>query len=130
MFPVNPRLWADPATGHDAEALLDECAARDVGVMAIKAVAARPWAGRTRTSNTWYEPYTAADDVARHVRFVLSVPGVHGFCTPGDTDVLTMALDAAQQFEPMGGDERSRTAQAVVDEPALFRPEGDSLSVP
>ncbi|HTZ09272.1 MAG TPA: aldo/keto reductase, partial [Acidimicrobiales bacterium] len=43
MFPVNPRLWADPRYRADAEALLAEAEARDVGVMAIKAVAARPW---------------------------------------------------------------------------------------
>jgi aryl-alcohol dehydrogenase-like predicted oxidoreductase len=130
MFPVNPRLWADPVYRGNAEALLEECAARDVGVMAIKAAAARPWAGRTRTSNTWYEPYTAAEDVTRHVRFVLSVPGVHAFCTPGDVDVLALALDAASRFEPLGDGDFARCVDAVSSEPALFRPEGDSLSVP
>ncbi len=55
MFPVNPRLWADPAYRHDAEALLAEAEGRDVGVMAIKAVAARPWGDRPHT----------ADDVVR-----------------------------------------------------------------
>jgi aryl-alcohol dehydrogenase-like predicted oxidoreductase len=130
MFPVNPRLWADPDYRRSAEALLEETAARDVGVMAIKAAAARPWAGRTRTSNTWYEPYTAAETVARHVRFVLSVPGVHAFCTPGDADVLALALEAAQGFEPLDSDELTQLPAAVAGEPALFRPEGDSLSVP
>jgi predicted aldo/keto reductase-like oxidoreductase len=130
MFPVNPRLWADLDYRRSAEALLEETAARDVGVMAIKAAAARPWAGRTRTSTTWYEPYTTADVVARHVRFVLSVPGVHAFCTPGDVEVLSLALDAAARFEPLPEDEFAAAAQAVAAEPALFRPEGDSLSVP
>ncbi len=58
MFPVNPRLWADAAYRADAEALVAEAAGRDVGVMAIKAVAARPWGGRPHTTATWYEPYT------------------------------------------------------------------------
>src|SRR5580700_4060449 len=49
MFPVNPRLWADPAYRHDAEALVAEAQARDVGVMAIKALAARPWGRRPHT---------------------------------------------------------------------------------
>ena len=47
MFPVNPRLWADPDYRRDAEALLAECARRDLGVMAIKAAAARPWGDAT-----------------------------------------------------------------------------------
>ena len=46
MFPVNPQLWSDPDYRHDAEALLAHAAEHDVGVMAIKAAAARPWAGR------------------------------------------------------------------------------------
>ncbi len=43
MFPVYPRVWSDPVYRADAEALLATCAQRDVGAMAIKAVARRPW---------------------------------------------------------------------------------------
>src|SRR3954468_18229835 len=99
MFPVNPRLWADPDYRRDAESLLALCAGRDVGVMAIKAAAARPWGDRPHTSGAWYEPYTTAEGVARGVRFALSVPGVHAFCTPGDVSVLATALDAASSFD-------------------------------
>ena len=60
MFPVNPQLWSDPAYRHDAEALLAHNQEHDMGVMAIKSVAARPWGGRPRTAGTWYEPYTTA----------------------------------------------------------------------
>ena len=60
MFPVNPRLWADGHYRRDAEALLEEAAGRDVGVMVIKAAAARPWGQRPHTAGTWYEPYTTA----------------------------------------------------------------------
>ena len=76
MFPVNPQLWSDPAYRRDAEALLAYAGEHDVGVMAIKAVAARPWGGRDRTSGTWYEPYVSVEEVARGVDFVLSTPGV------------------------------------------------------
>ena len=65
MFPVNPQLWSDPVYRRDAEALLAHAAEHDVGVMAIKAAAARPWDGRPRSSATWYEPYTAAGEVER-----------------------------------------------------------------
>ena len=61
MFPVYPRVWADPVYRADAEALLEECAARDVGVMAIKAVARRPWGDGELTATTWYEPHTDPD---------------------------------------------------------------------
>jgi aryl-alcohol dehydrogenase-like predicted oxidoreductase len=120
MFPVNPRLWADADYRRDAEALLELAAERDVGVMAIKAAAARPWGSRSHTAGTWYEPYTTADEVGRGVRFTLSVPGVHAFCTPGDTDVLTLALDAAKSFTPMDESERASAVGDVEAEEHIF----------
>ena len=75
MFPVYPRVWADPVYRADAEALLAECARRDAGVMAIKAVARRPWGEGEPTATTWYEPHTEPDAIARGIAFALSTPG-------------------------------------------------------
>jgi hypothetical protein len=120
MFPVNPQLWSDPTYRADAEALLDHAADHDVGVMAIKAVAARPWGGPDRTSGTWYEPYTTPDDVARGVDFALSVPGVHAFCTPGDTSVLRTALAAAAGHTTMSRSARDEAIRTAATEPSIF----------
>ncbi len=120
MFPVNPQLWSDPAYRRDAEALLAYAGEHDVGVMAIKAVAARPWGGRDRTSGTWYEPYVSVEEVARSVDFVLSTPGVDAFCTPGDTNVLTTALMAAEGHAPMSRAERDEVVRAASAETSIF----------
>jgi aryl-alcohol dehydrogenase-like predicted oxidoreductase len=120
MFPVNPRLWADARYRRDAEALLEEAAGRDVGVMVIKVAAARPWGQRPHTAGTWYEPYTTAAEVDRGVRFALSVPGVQAFCTPGDTGVLALALDAAERFTEMDGAERQAASLSVGNEAHIF----------
>ncbi len=120
MFPVNPRLWSDPVYRRDAEALLEYAAAHDVGVMAIKAAAARPWAGRARSATTWYEPYTSEEEVDRGVRFALSTPGVHAFCTPGDTGVLATALAAADGDTSMDEAERDAAMGAVAGESSIF----------
>jgi len=120
MFPVNPRLWADPDYRRDAEALLEYAGAHDVGVMAIKAAAARPWAGRERTATTWYEPYTSEAEVDRGVRFALSTPGVHAFCTPGDTGVLATALAAAAGDTSMDAAERAEAVADVAGERSIF----------
>jgi aryl-alcohol dehydrogenase-like predicted oxidoreductase len=120
MFPVNPRLWADPAYRHDAEALLAEAEARDVGVMAIKAVAARPWGERPHTAGTWYEAYTAEQEIERGVRFVLSVPGVAALCTPSDPVLTLAAIGAASRFEPMSEDEMVDAMRATASEEHIF----------
>jgi aryl-alcohol dehydrogenase-like predicted oxidoreductase len=120
MFPVYPRLWADPDYRRDAEALLGYAEEHDVGVMAIKAAAARPWSGRASTADTWYEPWTDGSEVARGVRFALSTPGVHAFCTPGDTGVLTTALAAAADYVPMTPAERLTAIADMADESSIY----------
>ena len=120
MFPVNARMWSNPDYRRDAEALLELCAERDVGVMAIKAAAKRPWDEGERFATTWYEPFDDAASVARGVAFTLSVPGVHAFCTPGDLRVLDLALQVAEAFQPL--DEAARN-EAIADAslmPSIF----------
>jgi aryl-alcohol dehydrogenase-like predicted oxidoreductase len=120
MFPVYPRLWGDADYRRDAETLLELAAERDVGVMAIKAAAARPWGDRPRDATTWYDPQRTLEDVRRGVRFTLSTPGVAAFCTPGDLAVLRVALEASEGFEPMTEEERADAIAATADEEIIF----------
>jgi aryl-alcohol dehydrogenase-like predicted oxidoreductase len=120
MFPVNPRLWADPAYRADAEALLACAEDRDVGVMAIKAVAARPWGQRPHSTTTWYEAYTSEPDIERGVRFTLSVPGVAALCTPSDPTLTLATIEAARRFEPMTDDDRAAAMDATRAEEHIF----------
>ena len=90
MFPVNPRLWADPAYRHDAEALLAEAEAPRRGGDGHQGRGGASVGRRPHTATTWYEAYTSDDEIDRGVRFVLSDPGVHALCTPSDPG-LTLA---------------------------------------
>jgi aryl-alcohol dehydrogenase-like predicted oxidoreductase len=120
MFPVNPQLWSDQEYRRHAEALLAHTEEHDVGVMAIKSAAARPWGPRPRTATTWYEPYSTEAEVSRGVRFALSTPGVHAICTPGDTTILPLALAAAGSTVPMTVAEREAAMASVSGEPSIF----------
>jgi aryl-alcohol dehydrogenase-like predicted oxidoreductase len=117
MFPIYPGYWADREYRRDAEALLATCAERDVAVMVIKAAARRPWqAARDRSiATTWYEPFTEYERIERGVRFALSIPGVTGICTPGDTRLLPLALQAAGAFTPMTAAEMAAAEQDFAD---------------
>jgi predicted aldo/keto reductase-like oxidoreductase len=90
----------DVAPSAEAEALLAECRARDVGTMIIKSVTQSPWGALARTHQTWYRPFTDLERVQQAVNFVLS-QDVTGLCTAGDPRVLPLALRACQQFSPM-----------------------------
>lgn len=120
MFPIYPRVWADPVYRADAEALLAECAARDVGVMVIKAAARRPWGDQDTTQTTWYQPYTDPDAITRGVAFALSTEGVHAFCTAGDLGLLPTVLDAAEAYRPLDQSSRDAAMAATADDEVIF----------
>ena len=119
MFPVYPAVWADTGYRADVDALLAECAERDVGVMAIKAVAWRPWGDRTPDAISWYEPHRTDDAIERGVRFALSTPGVHAFCTPSDPATARRAIWAASRYEPLTPEERTGAVEEA-DREAIF----------
>ncbi|HIL48466.1 MAG: aldo/keto reductase [Acidimicrobiales bacterium] len=112
MFPVYPAVLADDDYRADVDALLAECAERDVGVMAIKAVAWRAWGDRTPDALSWYEPHRSDEAIERCVRFALSTPGIHAICTPSDPATARRAISAASRYEPLTSAEH---ADAIVD---------------
>ena len=134
MFPVYPALWSRPDYREPAEELLELCAARDIGVMAIKAAAHRPWADRRplsdavagspetaeRWATSWYEPSTTDDDLDRGIHFALSTPSVHAFCTPGDIGLLGRVLASAERYRPMSDADRAAAIDAMASEELIF----------
>ncbi len=114
MFPINPVLYARPEYRRNAEKLLEMCVARDVGVMVIKSIAKQPWGDLERTYNTWYVPYDEQEAIEMGVRFALSQPGVTGIPAAGDTRLLPMVLQAAQQYQPLDApDQESLIGQSA-----------------
>ncbi|MGI9254399.1 MAG: aldo/keto reductase [Thermomicrobiales bacterium] len=97
MTSCNRMMAANPEYLRDWNALLARCKRDDVGVHVLKATAKGPWAGRTPTHNTWYEPLTDPDDVRRAVSWLLA-QSVTTLCTAGDATLLPDLLDAAERW--------------------------------
>jgi aryl-alcohol dehydrogenase-like predicted oxidoreductase len=110
LFPINFVQFGIPEYKAKALELLQVCQERGVGVMVIKAVAARPWGDREHTYNCWYEPFDTPEMIQKSVDFALSQAAVTGLCTTGDLTILPMFLDACQKFTPMDLD----TQEALI----------------
>jgi aryl-alcohol dehydrogenase-like predicted oxidoreductase len=124
MFPVNAGHFADPDYRRDAEALFERCAEREVGVMAIKALARRPWQGERRY-RTWYEPLDEPGRVQAAVDFALSQP-ITAFATPCDRRLVPLALEAAERFRPLD----ANALEAALAQPDLAALPGPILPYP
>jgi aryl-alcohol dehydrogenase-like predicted oxidoreductase len=123
LFPLNFVQYADPIYRNNAEALLAECRARNVGVMAIKSVCRGPWENEQHAYTTWYRPFDEPHMIQRSVFFALS-QDITGICTAGDTRILPMILQSCQNFTPLNpGEQQALISEAPQYEP-LFVPGG------
>jgi predicted aldo/keto reductase-like oxidoreductase len=120
MFPIHPRLYADPQFRRDSERLLRMAADRDVGVMIIKSITRAAWGAQTHNYNTWYQPYDTQQEIERGVRFALSQPGVTGIPSAADVHLLPMVLEAAERFKPMSAEEQEALIEQARELDPMF----------
>jgi aryl-alcohol dehydrogenase-like predicted oxidoreductase len=114
LFPINFVQFGIPEYKEKTLELLKTCREKEVGVMIIKALAARPWGKREHTYNCWYEPFDTPEMIQKGVDFALSQNGVTGLCTTGDITILPMFLEACENFTTMDqGTQKELIASAV-----------------
>jgi aryl-alcohol dehydrogenase-like predicted oxidoreductase len=110
-FPLNFVQAGNSEFYRDAEELIRQCQAKDVGLMVIKSITQGPWGEKEKTHTTWYEPFAGMDEIQAAVNFVLS-HAVTGICTAGDTQLLPLVLKACEQFVPMSLEERNKLIES------------------
>lgn len=120
LFPVNFATWH---AGNFGPQVLERARAKQMGILALKAMARGPWAkdaDRSRYPKCWYEPLADQADASLGLRFTLSHP-VTAAVPPGDERLFAMALTLAKAFTPLSDDEaRAMKARAMAGTP-LFR---------
>ena len=102
LTPFNYRLAQFPQYRRDYEALTEEIATQDAGLMVIKAVARNLWrTDRPPGRTTWYEPFEEQRHVDASLAFALAQPHVTGIATPGDVALLPGVIDAEKRASSM-----------------------------
>jgi aryl-alcohol dehydrogenase-like predicted oxidoreductase len=98
LLPYNYVQMQDARYAENFDAVVRVCTDRGVAVQTIKSCALRPWAGRERTTPTWYEPLQDQADVDLAVHWVLGRRDVF-LITPSAVDLLPRVLGAAARFD-------------------------------
>jgi aryl-alcohol dehydrogenase-like predicted oxidoreductase len=119
LFPLNFVQLANPEFRKYAEELVATCKARDIGTMIIKSITKGPWGDKPHTATTWYEPFHNMDEIQKGVNFSLSYD-VTGICTPGDTRVLPLVLEACKNFTQLREDEMEEMIESGKQYEPLF----------
>jgi aryl-alcohol dehydrogenase-like predicted oxidoreductase len=101
LTPLNAVLWRDPGFREAYLALVEEVRRQDVGLLTIKAVARRNYAGvgagqplGQQAFTTWYEPLSEPEQLRAAVSWVLAHEEVTGVATPGDVRLLGQVIRA------------------------------------
>ena len=100
-----------------ASVLVDLARQRDVGMIAIKSVAKRPWQGPMHMHRTWYEPFDRQADIEKCLWYTLS-QGVTTAAMPGDLSLWPLVIDAAERYRPLDEAEQ----EEVVSEARRYQP--------
>ncbi len=119
LFPINFVQFTNPKYRKNAEELLRQCRAKDVGTMIIKSITKSSWGERKPTHHTWYEPFSDPETIQECVNFVLS-HDVTGICTTSDINLLRIVLDACEKFTPCNEGDRDALVEKAAGIEPLF----------
>jgi len=104
LFPVNFVCYA---RGNFGPQVVRKAKESGVALLAIKAMAHRPWHKREKRKypNCWYRPIEDKELAKQALRFTLS-EGATAAVAPGDERLFRMALELAHDLPPLGEEER------------------------
>ncbi len=119
LFPVNYATWN---AGNFGPQVLAHAQAKGMGILALKAMAKRPWPKDAPhfAPNCWYEPMTDPDEALLGLRFTLSHP-VTAAVTPAHPPCLQLALKLAPRFTPLQPDEVEAMKRRAMTVGLLFK---------
>jgi len=120
MFPVNYATWH---AGNFGPQVLARAQQKKMGILALKAMAKRPWtrgADHSAHPNCWYEPFTDPEEALSALRFTLSHP-VTTALMPASATCLKLGLSLASKYSPLNAEEVEAMKQKGLATAPLFR---------
>jgi len=119
LFPLNRVLAAHRNDFNDFAPLLEIAQRKDVGTIAIKAIAKRPWEAAMRMYQTWYEPFDEQTEIDKSLWYTLS-QGITTAVMPAEPRLLTMVIDAAERFRALDTGEQEEAVAQVRQYRPIF----------
>lgn len=124
LFPFNHTTWVQHGFGRT---VIDRARERDMGILALKAMALRPWPAdlepaRRAWPKAWYEPIAEPALAALALRFTLGL-GVASAIPPGHWELFRLAMDLVQGEDltrPLDAEETRQLAAALAGGAPIF----------
>ena len=120
-----PFNWVCWNQGNFGSTMLAAAQGKDMGVLALKALAKRRWRDdeqpreSRRWTKTWYSPVDTYEEAELAIRFTLSLP-ITAAVSPGHPELLWWACDAADKFAPLTAEEQELVRRNSEGIPYIF----------
>lgn len=116
LFPVNYVTWN---RGHFGPAVLEMAQQKEMGILALKTLAKRPWPDgkKEKWTKPWYSPVDTYEEARSALRWTLSRP-VTACVSPGHAELLWWMIDAEKEITPLTSEEE----QVIVSSTAGITP--------
>jgi aryl-alcohol dehydrogenase-like predicted oxidoreductase len=118
LFPINFVLFSQANFGPQ---VVERAHEKGMGILALKSMAKGVWPQAQRKDHPhpkcWYQPAALPEEASLGLRWTLSQP-ITAAVPPGDEKYFRLAMDVAQNFEPIKPEEeKALLARAVGVEP-------------
>jgi predicted aldo/keto reductase-like oxidoreductase len=126
LFPVNFATWN---AGNFGPQVLERAKQKNMGILALKAMAKGPWpkdAEKSKYPKCWYEPLSTPDDIRMGLRFTLSHP-VTAALTTGQQELFKIALSLSDSLTPLNADEMQKIKEKGLIQTPLFKYPSDKI---
>ncbi|HUX96429.1 MAG TPA: aldo/keto reductase [Bacteroidales bacterium] len=120
LYPINYVTWH---AGNFGAQVLERARKKNMGILALKAMAKGPWpkdADKSKYPKCWYEPHTTPEDIRMGLRFTLSHP-VTAAITPGEVELFKIALSQSDTLKPLKDKEIAEIKTRGLAGNPLFR---------
>jgi len=122
LLPVNFVIRRNRQLENDYEPVLKLAKERNMGVIAMKALAKRRWPptyGDNRPYFTWYEPFDSQEDIDKCICFALS-QDVTTAASASDGRLVPKIIDAAERYRKLTGREQITVTESASKLKPLF----------
>lgn len=121
LFPVNWVLFSQAGFGPQ---ILQRAQEKKVGILALKAMAKTVWpAGESKNHpepKCWYQPAAFPDEASLGLRWTLGRP-ITAAIPPGDERYFRLAMDVAQNYNPLNAAEQQALLAGAHGAEPIFR---------
>ena len=118
LFPVNYVNWYQ---GHFGPAVLDKAQQKEMGILALKTLAKRPWPDgkRERWTKAWCSPVDSYEEAKTALRWTLSRP-VTACVSPSHAELLWWMIDAEKEITPLASQDEEAIARSTEGITPIF----------